>query len=42
MGVSTGVFGYWLVIAEYRELGIQIPRISWHGLGMPRLRSFLG
>ena len=30
MGVSTSVFGYWLVIAEYRELGIQIPRISGH------------
>ena len=32
MGVSTSVFGYWLVIAEYRELGIQIPRISRHGV----------
>ena len=31
MGVSTNVFGYWLVIAEYQELGIQIPRISGHG-----------
>ena len=31
VGVSTSVFGYWLVIAEYRELGIQIPRISGHG-----------
>ena len=31
MGVSTSVFGYWLVIVEYRELGIQIPRISGHG-----------
>ena len=31
MGVSTSVFGYWLVIDEYRELGIQIPRISGHG-----------
>ena len=31
MGVSTSVFGYLLVIAEYRELGIQIPRISGHG-----------
>ena len=31
VGVSTSVFKYWLVIAEYRELGIQIPRISGHG-----------
>ena len=31
MGVSTSVFGYWLVIAEYGELGKQIPRISRHG-----------
>ena len=31
VGVSTSVFGYWLVIPEYRELGIQIPRISGHG-----------
>ena len=31
MGVSTSVFGYWLVIAEYRELGVRIPRISGHG-----------
>ena len=31
MGVSTSVFKYCLVIAEYRELGIQIPRISGHG-----------
>ena len=31
MGVSTSVFRYWLFIAEYRELGIQIPRISGHG-----------
>ena len=23
VGVSTSVFGYWLVIAEYRELGVQ-------------------
>ena len=29
--VSTSVFEYWLVIVEYRELGIQIPRISWYG-----------
>ena len=29
--VSTSVFGYWLVIAEYQELGIQIPRFSRHG-----------
>ena len=29
--VSTSVFGYWLVIIEYRELGVQIPRISGHG-----------
>ena len=32
MGVSTSVFGYWLVIVEYRELGVQIPRISGHGV----------
>ena len=31
MGVSTSIFGYWLVIVEYRELGIQILRISGHG-----------
>ena len=31
MGVSASVFGYWHVIAEYRELGIQIPMISGHG-----------
>ena len=31
MGVSTTVFGYWIVIAEYLELGVQIPRISGHG-----------
>ena len=31
VGVSTNVFGYWLGIAEYQELGIQIPRISGHG-----------
>ena len=31
MGGSTNVFGYWLVITEYRELGVQIPRISGHG-----------
>ena len=31
MGVSTSVFGSWLVMVEYRELGIQIPRISGHG-----------
>ena len=31
MGVSTSVFGYWLVIVEYQELCIQIPRISGHG-----------
>ena len=31
MGVSNSVFGYWLVITEYRELGIQIPRISGYG-----------
>ena len=30
MGVSTSIFGYWLVTAKYRELGIQIPRISGH------------
>ena len=30
-GESTSVFGYCLVIAEYRELGVQIPRISGHG-----------
>ena len=30
MGVSTSIFEYWLVIAEYRELGIQIPIISGH------------
>ena len=30
MGISTSVFGYRFVIAEYRELGIQIPRISGH------------
>ena len=23
VGVSTSVFGYWLVIAEYREFGVQ-------------------
>ena len=23
LGVSTSVFRYWLVIAEYRELGVQ-------------------
>ena len=33
MGLSTSVFVYWLVIAKYRELGIQIPRISGHGYG---------
>ena len=31
MGVFTSVFGYWLIIAKYRKLGIQIPRISGHG-----------
>ena len=31
MGVSSNVFGYWLVITKYQELGIQIPRISGHG-----------
>ena len=31
MGVSTSVFRYWLVIAEYQELDIQIPKISGHG-----------
>ena len=31
MGVSTSIFGYYLVIAEYQELGIQIPKISGHG-----------
>ena len=31
MGVSNSVFGYWLVITEHRELGIQIHRISGHG-----------
>ena len=31
MGVYTSVFEHWLVIGEYRELGIQIPRISGHG-----------
>ena len=30
VGVSTSVFGYWVIIAEYRELGIQIPTISGH------------
>ena len=30
MGVSTSVFRYWLAIVEYRELGIQIPKISGH------------
>ena len=31
VGVSTSVFGFWLVIAKYRELGVQIPKISGHG-----------
>ena len=31
MGVSTSVFEYWLIVVEYQELGIQIPRISGHG-----------
>ena len=31
MGVSISVFGYWLIIAKYRELGVQIPRISGYG-----------
>ena len=31
MGVSTNVLRYWFVIAEYRELGIHVPRISGHG-----------
>ena len=31
MGVSTNVFGYWIVIVEYLELSVQIPRISGHG-----------
>ena len=31
MGVSTSIFEYWLIIVEYRELGIQIPKISGHG-----------
>ena len=31
VGVSTSVFGYWLVIAEYRELGVQMPKISGYG-----------
>ena len=30
MGLSTSVFGYWLVIAKYQELGVRIPRISGH------------
>ena len=25
VGVSTSIFRYWLVIVEYRELGVQIP-----------------
>ena len=31
MEVFTSVFEYWLVIAKYLKLGIQIPRISRHG-----------
>ena len=31
VGVCTGVFGYWLIIVEYRELRVQIPRISGYG-----------
>ena len=30
MGASTSVFEYQLVV-RYREIGIQIPRISGHG-----------
>ena len=30
MVVSTSVFEHWLVIAEYRELGVWIPRINGH------------
>ena len=31
MGASSSAFGYQLVIARYREIGIRIPRISGHG-----------
>ena len=31
VGVSTSIFGYWLVIDEYQELGVQISRISGYG-----------
>ena len=31
VGVSTSAFEYWLVIAEYQELGVKIPRISGYG-----------
>ena len=31
VGVSTSVFGYWLVIAEYREFGVQNTWISEYG-----------
>ena len=30
VGVSTSVLGYWIVIAKYIKLGVQIPRISGH------------